>query len=261
MNKIRILLAMPIYKRELLALNSIRSIVDLTVIDKTFDVTLALGVNEMNEELDSFLENFKTTKMKIDVNKFDSNLGKGIAVNKLASKYEFDFIISIDSDMICIDAEWLKKMVFVYFKYNEEPAINRSNKQPRPLGSLCSNQMGYCCHMIDKKDPKRININIEDKFNIISHVSGDGVAGGVLMSDAKTWKLIGGYHGGKLYATDDGHYNRDCHQKNKLVGYVEEVYFYHPHEFNDSYRQWKNKIVADKETFVPYKTEQIMKGN
>ena len=49
MNKIKILLAMPIYNRELLALNSIRSIVEMTNIDKSFEVTLALGINSMDE--------------------------------------------------------------------------------------------------------------------------------------------------------------------------------------------------------------------
>lgn len=259
MKKIKILLAMPIYKRELLVLNSIRSLVELTSIDKTFDITLALGINEMDSMLDTFLTQYKSDKIKINVHKFETNLGKGIAVNKLASLYNFDFIISIDSDMICIDSEWLKKMLYVYYRYNENPAKNMDNTT-RMMGSLCANQLGFNCHTTNEKDPHHININIEDRFNIISHVAGSGIAGGVLMSDANTWKMIGGYHGGKLYATDDGHYNGDCHRKNKLVGYIKEVYFYHPYEFKDEYRVWKNKIVQEDIKFVPYKTEQI-KGN
>jgi len=256
MKSIRILIAMPIYKRELLALNSIRSITELTQLDNTFDVTLALGINEMDSMLDTFLTEYKSDTIKVNVHKFDKNLGKGIAVNKLASLYEFDFIISIDSDMICVDPEWLKKMLYVYFRYNENPAKNR-DLTTRMMGSLCTNQMGLNCHAIHEKDPNRININIENRFNIISHVSGGGVAGGVLMSDSKTWKMIGGYHGGKLYATDDGHYNGDCHRRNKLVGYIKEVYFYHPYEFKDDYRVWKDKIVKEDVKFVAYKTEQI----
>lgn len=256
MKHIKILLAMPIYKRELLALNSIRSIVELTQVDKTFDVTLALGINEMDSMLDAFLNEYKPTGIKVSVHKFEKNLGKGIAVNKLASLHEFDFIISIDSDMICIDPEWLKKMIYVYYRYNENPARNR-DRTPRMMGSLCANQIGLNCHAIEEKDQNRININIENRFNIVSHVSGGGVAGGVLMSDAKTWKMIGGYHGGKLYATDDGHYNGDCHRRNKLVGYIKEVNFYHPYEFKDDYRIWKDKVVQEDVKFVAYKTEQI----
>jgi len=261
MAKMKILIAMPIYKRELLALNSIRSIVELTEVDKTFDVTMALGINEMDDMLDSFLSNYKpNTGIKLDIHKFEKNLGKGIAVNKLASLYDFDYIISIDSDMICTDKEWLKKMVFIYLKYNSNPARNRSDNSPRLMGSLCSNQSGLNCHAIPVNSPNRIELKIDNRFTIISHKAGAGVAGGVLMSDKTTWKLIGGYNGSKVYAADDGHYHGDCQANNRVVAYVNEVSFYHPYEFKDDYRIWKDKIVAEKEIFVPYKTEQI-KGN
>jgi hypothetical protein len=83
------------------------------------------------------------------------------------------------------------------------------------------------------------------------------VAGGVLMSDVNTWKRVKGYNGSKLYATDDGHYNRDCHINNQVVAYLKEVSFYHPFEFKDDYRLWKDKIVQEESKFVAYKTEQI----
>src|SRR5574343_95573 len=224
MNKIKILLAMPIYNRELLALNSIRSIVEMTNIDKSFEVTLALGINCMDEMLDTFI---------------------------------IEYIISIDSDMICVDPEWLKKMVFVYYKYNQNPSKNRSDGSSRLLGSLCANQIGLNCHAISPKDPRRVELHVEDKFTLISHLAGDGVAGGVLMSDINTWKRVKGYNGSKLYATDDGHYNRDCHINNQVVAYLKEVSFYHPFEFKDDYRLWKDKIVQEESKFIAYKTEQI----
>lgn len=258
MNKIKILLAMPIYNRELLALNSIRSIVEMTNIDKSFEVTLALGINNMDEMLDTFIIEYKEkSRIKIDVHKFGKNLGKGIAVNKLSSMYQFDYIISIDSDMICVDPDWLKKMVFVYYKYNQNPSKNRSDGSSRLLGSLCANQIGLNCHAISPKDPRRVELHVEDKFTLISHLAGDGVAGGVLMSDVNTWKRVKGYNGSKLYATDDGHYNRDCHINNRVVAYLKEVSFYHPFEFKDDYRLWKDKIVQEESKFVAYKTEQI----
>ena len=171
--------------------------------------------------------------------------------------YQFDYIISIDSDMICVDPDWLKKMVFVYYKYNQNPSKNRSDGSSRLLGSLCANQIGLNCHAISPKDPRRVELHVEDKFTLISHLAGDGVAGGVLMSDVNTWKRVKGYNGSKLYATDDGHYNRDCHINNRVVAYLKEVSFYHPFEFKDDYRLWKDKIVQEESKFVAYKTEQI----
>lgn len=234
-NTIKVLIAMPIYKRELLALNSIRSIVEKTSTDN-IDVTIALGVNEMNNELESYLNNYiNNSHLHIALEKFSSNLGKGGAINKLASLYDFDYMISIDSDMICIDSNWLKNMIYIYKTYNK---TNKTKK----IGSLCTNQTGANCHAISYNDPNMIR-TILNKFTIISHTSGRGVAGGVLMTDKDTWNSIGGYKAHRLYASDDGHYHGDCHTLNKLVGYVDEIYFFHPYEFNDDYRVWKDKLL------------------
>lgn len=232
---VKVLIAMPIYKRELLALNSIRSIAEKTSIDN-IDVIFALGINEMNSELESYLTKYiDNSHLHIVIEKFSTNLGKGGAINKLASLYDFDYIISIDSDMICIDSNWLKNMIYIYETYNKTNKINK-------IGSLCTNQTGANCHAISYKDPNMIRTKINN-FNIISHTSGSGVAGGVLMTDKDTWNSIGGYKAHRLYASDDGHYHGDCHKLNKLAGYIDEIYFFHPYEFNDDYRVWKDKLL------------------
>ena len=63
------------------------------------------------------------------------------------------------------------------------------------------------------------------------------------MTDKDTWNSIGGYKAHRLYASDDGHYHGDCHKLNKLAGYIDEIYFFHPYEFNDDYRVWKDKLL------------------
>lgn len=246
MRKLNVLIAMPIYKRELLALNSIKSLLDITEPDERISVKIALGINEMNEELESFInyQQENASKFQIVVHDFNSNLGKARAVNKIASleEYKFDFIISIDSDMICVDPKWLSKMITVYINYNKKPDIV-SSRGPVLLGSLCVNQMGYNVHLTHS-NPLKVKLG---NYTIISSPGNYGVAGGVLMSDVGTWKQLKGYKATKIYGTDDGHYNGDCATHNKLAGYLNEVSFYHPYEFNDTYRQWKNGIVAQRD--------------
>lgn len=246
MRQIKVLIAMPIYKRELLALNSIRSLIDTTEPDERINLKIAFGVNEMNAELERYLTDLQENpgKFQLAIHNFHTNLGKARAVNKIASleNYDFDYIVSIDSDMVCIDPKWLSKMVTVYLNYNKKPEIV-SSKGPVRLGSLCTNQLGYNVHMCT--NPIRVKVG---PYTIISSAGNYGVAGGVLMSDVQTWKQLKGYRATKVYGTDDGHYNGDCATNNKLAGYLNEVSFYHPYEFNDIYRQWKNSIVAQRET-------------
>lgn len=237
---------MPVYKRELLVLNSLRSLLDVTEPDNRISMRIALGINEMNDELREFIthEQENASKFPIKVYDFGDNLGKARAVNKIAAleKYQFDFIVSMDSDMICIDPHWLSKMVTVYINYNNKPEII-SSRGPVRLGSLCVNQSGYNVHMCHE-NPLKVKLG---KYTIISSPGNYGIAGGVLMSDVGTWRELKGYKATKVYGTDDGHYSGACAATNRLAGYLNEVSFYHPYEFNDTYRQWKNSIVAQRE--------------
>lgn len=246
MRKINVLVAIPIYKRELLALNCIRSLIDVTEPDERIILKIALGINEMNSDLEQFVTHQRdnANKFQIVVYDFKSNLGKARAINKVASleKYKFDFIVSMDSDMICIDPKWLSKMITVYINYNKRPDIISSRGHVK-LGSLCVNQMGYNVHLTHA-NPLKVKIG---GYTIISAPGNYGIAGGVLMSDVETWNQLKGYKASKIYGSDDGHYNGDCATYNKLAGYLNEVSFYHPYEFNDEYRKWKTEIIAQQD--------------
>lgn len=255
---IKVLIAMPIYKREDYVLNCITSLVETTVIDERVQLTIALAVNAMNETLSNYLTEYvKTSKFKIDIHLMDGNVGKGIAVNNVASKYKFDYLISMDSDMICIDRDWLMKMLSVYIQYDKNPAKNRDGSG-RLLGSLCTNQIGNTCHVLNLNDPSTIKLNPTSNLTIITSIQGGGIAGGILMSSSKVWNDIKGYEASKLYATDDGHYHADCAKRNLLVGYVYEVKFYHPYEFAaDEYCKWKQNKFHSDSTYKPYQTTVI----
>lgn len=259
MKKINVLIIIPIYNREGQALNCIRSLVDTTIVSNAVNITIALAANEMNQLLRDYLTSYiPTARYKIDVHDMGSNVGKGIAVNNVASKYAFDYLVSMDSDMICLDPNWLMKMIKAYMLYNEKPYRNsQKNNEPRYLGSLCTNQIGMSAHLVKLGDPGTLTNHPSPELSIVTPMNGAGIAGGVLMTDSSTWKLIGGYNGSRLFAADDGHYHGDCYSKNRLVGFLHEVSFYHPHELNDQYRIWKNEMVTSPYVFNAHKTEVL----
>ncbi len=259
MDQIKILIAIPAYKRESQVINCVKSLMDYTNIADGLSLTMAIAINEMNDLLRTELDEYsKTSRFPLYLHDMGKNVGKGIAINNVASKYDFDYIISMDSDMICIDSNWLLNMVKAYIRYNRNPYRNsKKNYEPRYLGSLCTNQRGATAHLIKKTDPKVLSIKPSPELTIVSPLDGAGVAGGVLMSDSETWKMIGGYNGGRLFAADDGHFHGDCFRYNRLVGYLDEVYFYHPYELNDDYRKWKNAECTSEFTFKKYTTELV----
>lgn len=257
MNPINILIVIPAYKRESQVINCIRSLMDYTNVVDGIDIQVAVAINEMNTLLRTELDEYKkNSKFPLYLHDMGSNVGKGIAVNNVASKYQFDYIVSMDSDMICIDSNWLLNMLKAYMRYNKSPYKNsKRNYEPRYMGCLCTNQRGASAHNVKKNDSRTISIKPSPELTIVSPINGAGVAGGVLMSDSDTWKMIGGYNGGRLFAADDGQFTDDCHRNNRLVGYLDEVYFYHPYELNDDYRKWKNNELSSAFIFKSHATE------
>lgn len=234
---------MPVYKRELLALNSIKSVIDNTPNVPGIEHAIIIGINEANDELRTILKS-----LPVIVQDFGDNLGKGIAINRIASKYDFDYLVTIDSDMICLDKNWLGDMISTYEIFNKTASIN--------MGSLCSNQIGNTCHLVIPNINGCRKINIDPQRTLITMNNDGGIAGGCLMTNAKTWKGIGGYRATKLYGTDDGFYHAECQRRKLMVGYLEEVKFFHPYEFDDSYRKWKDEIALGSEQFIAHDVEK-----
>jgi len=258
---------MPVFERELLALNSIKSVCDNTKSTKFYDIHIVIAINKANDELKHAMKS-----LPVEIIDFGENLGKGIAVNKIAAKYDFDYLISIDSDMICLDSDWILLM------FNSYELLNRARKLS--VGSLCTQQIGNSCHKVTPNEngstkidlnqlvineqkrhytnhPDRIITDLGPPNYLITQEYDGGVAGGVLMTDRHTWSLIGGYRATKLYGTDDGFYHAECLRNKLIVGYLERVKFYHPYEFLDEYNRWKFDVAAGDEIFEPYNTNKI----
>jgi hypothetical protein len=203
------------------------------------EVSLNIGINGADSFLRYFLDSYATKLLgpfkAIRVFDAESNIGKPRIINEMVadqiSQGPLDFIVSIDSDFVLMQSDWLIKMVSVYESFDH----------PVKLGALCSNQKGQNCHVLDK-DPIIYPVN---GCKVITRAGNEGVAGGLLMSRGSTWEEIGGYHAHRLYASDDGHYALSCAQRGYVMGMLEEVSFYHPFSNDPGYDQWKQRATKD----------------
>lgn len=204
------------------------------------EVYLCLGINGADENLKYFITSFADAASdrfkKILIFDPEENLGKPALVNIMVGSVkeqtgeDLDYVISIDSDFVMIDAGWLDKMVWIF-----------ENKGVLPIGALCSNQAGANCHVLDK-DPMVMPIG---PYNVITRAGNEGVAGGLLMTPKVLWDEIGGYFNHRKYASDDGHYALACAQRSLIMGMVQEVSFFHPHSTDHGYNSWKQRATAD----------------
>lgn len=242
----KILIVIPVYYRDELAYNSVRSILGLTQVPHGVKVKVVVVINKVEhpKTIDT-LRGCVGFDIDYEVVEFPENLGKAKAVNTIASSESFDFLISIDGDMLCVSRSWLVDMIELYITYNRNPIYANIDgiRTPVKLGALCSNQTGNGCHILTRTSPGAI-VN-KHRSTLITKIGYGVVAGGVLMTDSGTWKSIGGYDGTKIYGGDDGYYSYMCHNKHLLMGYIEEVSFFHPYDMSPEYVEWKRNVISD----------------
>lgn len=222
------------YYREEFAYNCAMSLVNTTKLPINTHVTIAFGVNKSSDELIQQLQeitNIGSDNLSIRLFNFNENLGKASVVNKISRMFEFDYLISMDGDMVCVQSDWLIHMIRAYSEFT-----HRFPK--KPLGALCCNQIGNCCHAIKMTDPTTMVCKLSN-YTLIGNVENEGIAGGVLMTASSVWNAIGGYDDTKVYGGDDGYYCNQTLIRNHVAMYLQEVSFYHPYDVNKKYQQWK----------------------
>ena len=239
---IRVLIAIPLYYREEAGFNCIMSLLKTTVVPPNVSVQVVAGINLVNQEFKDVLNSLDKVHngIRFDVIDYGKNVGKPAVVNDIASKYEFDYLMSLDGDMVCVNPRWLAGMLGVYTEYNKDQIVSNVNGKrfSVPMGSLCVNQLGSNCHVLLDGTPGLITRQI-GPLTLMTRFGCGLIAGGGLMTDRDTWKSIGGYSTKTVYGGDDGYYHTMCHDKRKLSAYIKEISFYHPFELNRKYQEWK----------------------
>lgn len=236
-----ILIAIPVYYCMDKVVNSLSSLLTLGKNDHLL-IDVFIGINGMEIEDSSLLSGMVDELRKSNIfrevvmEKFSTNLGKGVSVNHMISKQSFsikkqkgdgnlssyDYYLSMDSDIVVKDPSTITKMV----------AVLESKKNF--FGGVAANQEGQCCHLQSGYTTEKTN------HGTLRYYTGNrGVAGGLLLIPSHVWHKVGGYRSFNRYGSDDGHFMLDCHNLGLKVPMAEEVIVYHPPESNQGYAQWK----------------------
>ena len=245
---LRVLIAIPIYYREEAGINCILSLLKTTIIPPNVTVTVVMGINlasdEFKERVNGLDKTYAGGSMQFSVIDYGKNIGKPAVVNDIASKFPFDYLMSLDGDMICVDQKWLAGMLGMYTAYNADPIRSHINGKHFgvPMGSLCINQLGNNVHFLFENSPGAITKKI-GPLTLITRMGSGRIAGGGLMTDYRTWTTIGGYSTKVVYGGDDGYYHGECTKRRLLSAYVKEIGFYHPYEMNKEYQAWKIRAI------------------
>lgn len=236
--KSKIAICIPVYHQDERVKNSLTSIAKEVQRSK-HDIYIAIGINGASNELKNWIfETFKETpKSYIEV--FDTNLGKGKAVNELYKICKvkgggMDFIFSVDSDLVFPHpiACFIDQMVSSYQEANHNLSY--------VLAGVSAQQNGVCCHLQEGFSKITLNEWVFRKYD-----RNTGIAGGALLIYAPIWDTIGGYRAFNLYGSDDGHFMLDSHNKGYVVLMNESLAVYHPEEKDQGYIDWKVKSARN----------------
>ena len=241
MKTIHVAVCIPIYHRDQKVVDCCTESLDIRTKSEAYqlDVTIAIGVNGASESLKTYLEGLKepleARGYHYCLYQPPFNLGKPKMVNRLVEDVvaggPVDYVVSMDSDMVVKDHDWLLKFVEIL----ENAHLDMS------IGALSANQTGECCHLLDE-DPV---IRTYKKYHLIGRIGNNGIAGGLLVVPYTVWEKIGGYRSHRKYASDDGHLCLDCANNELIVCMVKEIYAYHPKEDDTGYIEWKQRAVRD----------------
>jgi hypothetical protein len=225
----------PIYHRNDYVMRSLSTLIETDISD--LNVSFNFGINGADSHLRSFLvdiyNELHTRGIMIRVTSPAVNIGKPKIINELVEVTipKPQYIVSYDSDIVVTDKLWLKKVLEVFTLYQGDT----------PLGAVCPQQTGNCCHVLDK-DPIEY---VAGPYPLASRAGNEGVAGGVLVTPYKVWQQLGGYEAHRVYASDDGHYALSCANNNLLMAVALNISVEHPHEKDPKYSDWKQRAARD----------------
>lgn len=238
-----ILMILPIYFREEDTNNCLDSLAKTDT--QGLSLTIVLAVNGSTEtQLDQIKERVSSRGLisgaPTKITMFPGNPGKGVSVNRVveeeSKEHKFDFILSLDSDMVVTDSSWLVHLV------SDFHLASKSHN----LGALACDQSGQCCHVPDS--PIMYNYNGRD---FVGSRKNQGQAGGCLLIKADVWYQLKGYRAFRVYGSDDGHLMEDLNTKGWVCLIDKGVSLYHPFQNDMAYCDWKRRAcvgaLTDKE--------------
>lgn len=207
------------------------------LLDIKIDIKIG-GWAQSDKLWDTFITKLEGLNYDISYTRFDRNYGKSYIINKLSENiHEYDYMLSLDSDIIFIDNNPIKRLIKL-----SERISNYSNKS---FGFLSLNQEEGNCHLTDILDKSFKWMREEVKWND----KASGIAGGCFFTSSDNWIEIGGYRKGlKNYDSDDYYFLIDTFNNNRTYGMVESISVIHPKDNDKKYSEWKLDSATNKKS-------------
>jgi hypothetical protein len=240
----KILFVQPIFcpdqKRTQRNIESVLSIADYFKKFPYENMEIVFGGWARDDEYWNEISSLIKEQFGVESQRFHSNLGKATIVNKLASGRDYDFMFTMDSDIV------FQKFVPSMTQRLVGCAEQIEKLRNKPFGLISLNQMGQCCHLENTKKNQLEFVNnignVQYPEKIRWPDGPSGVAGGCLFLSRQLWDKIGGYKVFGVYAGDDAHLLLDCHTKGFTLQIIDSISIVHPHDDDVEYAKWKGTV-------------------
>lgn len=238
-----IAIAVPIYYREEKVRKCLESLLETDRENEKYKLNfkVGIGINGCNQVFLKYLTEVYASKLNFyGMDRFlyipspFRNLGKPEIVNLLIKEmcrdFDINFVVSLDSDMVLIEHNWLLEMIDIFENWNE--SID--------LGALAPMQLEHNCHQMGKPVVTEVC-----GHRVLGQLKNMGIAGGLFVIPYAVWKKIGGYRARRIFASDDGDFGIDCARHDLAIGVVEDIHVRHPLGDAAEYMEWKVRASRD----------------
>lgn len=230
------------FERNLAAIKSFHAFLLNNQSDILDNVIITYGGYGKDEYFEQIKDEIKKIDSKIDVYKFQKNVGKAITVNAITKdileKYkDIEYLWLNDADI---------RVPFKannYFKRLIEAANKSEEIRKIPFGMLGCAQLEENCHFKSCWKNQLAYINSDgEKERLVWPDIPSGIAGGSIFIKSLVWNKLGGYTIFGCYGGDDA----IILLQTGRAGYSWQVFdtlgVIHPSENDEKYKMWKYQV-------------------
>lgn len=216
---------------------------------------LVIAVNAAKPALEAFIKKWEVDFKKIHGDNsvhviwHETNIGKGKALNGAVKEFEDeikpDYIVSMDSDIVQVDRNWLHKCLQTFKDYDEH---YKDKPKVRPLAlvspNMLSDKVSTNNHYIGRMPAYDIKVK---NWACWTSDKNTGIAGPCFIIEYNAWKKINGYYDALYIGGNDAHMLYDLHLNNYQAIINKDIYIIHPHDSGakeNEYRKWKHNMIA-----------------